>query len=597
MKSTRALLAFVFVAFAMCFCAAQNILPPDLQCVKKDAANNNVTLEWTNIANPCGPFVSYTIYYSTSLSGPYNQLAVITTAAQTSYVHTGGASLGQTLYYYIVPDFNCPGFTPLNSDTVSTDPPLPPQIVNVTVVNGQSVINWIPSTSPQTHGYVIYYYLPSNQTAIALDTVFGGSSNTYTDLVGDPTIEPLEYTISAFDSCWTFSSFVTKYHNTIWTTANSVACKNEISVAWNSYINWPQGVKEYQIWSSVNGAPYQQVGSVDTTNLVYSYTTGFSDGDSVCVYVRAVSAADTNITSSSNVTCLIATVVKTPDYNFITNATVNLQNQIEFTWMIDSTAALIYQRIDRSVNNNSYTPINQFATTPPVYEFNTYIDSSGAVLPQKNPYYYQVTLFDSCQNLYPSPFVKTICLKGELYDYYLADMKWNDFELEHATLLRQRLYRNSGAGYQVIQTLNIGVNEYADTLKQFLNDKDGIFCYRIEQEYDLNLPNGYRDTLSSWSNELCIVHRPIIYIPNAFAPYGKNNIFKPTIIYGNPKAYTLQIYNRWGGLVFTSNDPETGWDGTDHGKPADMGGYAYLIQFTAEDGVKVERKGMVLLVK
>ncbi|MCS6934130.1 MAG: gliding motility-associated C-terminal domain-containing protein [Chitinophagales bacterium] len=595
----RALLKLLFVLSVLLprQVFSQFILPPDLQCVRKDASNNNVTLEWTNIPNTCGPFVSYTIYYATSPNGPYNQLVQITNPTQTNYVHTGGAALGQTLYYYIVPDFNCPGFTPLHSDTVSTDPPSPPQIVNVTVQNGQSIINWIPSTSPQTHGYVIYYYLPSNQTAIAIDTVYGQFVNTYTDAVGDPTTEPLEYTIAAFDSCWTFSSFVTKYHNTIHVSAASVICRNEISVSWNSYIHWPQGVKEYQIWSSVNGGAFQQVGTADTSNLTYSYTGGFNDGDTVCVFVRAVSAADTNVTSVSNIACLVATVVKTPAYNFILNATVNNNQQIEFTWMIDSTAALIYQRLERSVNNITYSTIEQYAAVPPVYQFNTYTDQSGAVLPQKNPYYYQVTLFDSCQNLYTSPYVKTICLKGELYDYYLAVMQWNDFELQHSTLLQQRLYRNTGGGYQLVQIMPPGVNEYADTLKQFLHDPDGVFCYRLEQEYDLQLPNGYRDTLSSWSNELCIVHRPIIYIPNAFAPYGKNNIFKPTIIYGNPKGYEMRIYNRWGGLVFISNDPNTGWDGTDHGKPADMGGYAYLIQFTAEDGVKVERKGMVLLVK
>ena len=96
---------------------------------------------------------------------------------------------------------------------------------------------------------------------------------------------------------------------------------------------------------------------------------------------------------------------------------------------------------------------------------------------------------------------------------------------------------------------------------------------------------------------MCIIHRPIIYIPNAFAPEGVNNVFKPTIIYGAPKGYSMIIFNRWGGKIFESNDPSIGWDGNDHGKPATLGGYAYLIQFYADDGVLVERKGMVLLVR
>jgi gliding motility-associated-like protein len=59
----------------------------------------------------------------------------------------------------------------------------------------------------------------------------------------------------------------------------------------------------------------------------------------------------------------------------------------------------------------------------------------------------------------------------------------------------------------------------------------------------------------------------------------------------------MTIFNRWGGLVFESTDPNVGWDGSDRGKPAQQGGYAYIILFTAADGIRVERKGMVLLVK
>ncbi|MGZ3903573.1 MAG: PKD domain-containing protein [Bacteroidia bacterium] len=54
------------------------------------------------------------------------------------------------------------------------------------------------------------------------------------------------------------------------------------------------------------------------------------------------------------------------------------------------------------------------------------------------------------------------------------------------------------------------------------------------------------------------------YIPNAFSPNGdgKNDVFKGTGI--GIKSYTLMVYDRWGNLVFTSNDLEQGWDGTFH---------------------------------
>jgi len=52
------------------------------------------------------------------------------------------------------------------------------------------------------------------------------------------------------------------------------------------------------------------------------------------------------------------------------------------------------------------------------------------------------------------------------------------------------------------------------------------------------------------------------YIPNAFSPNGDgmNDIFKGTGI--GVKEFSLMIYDRWGNLVFISDDLERGWDGT-----------------------------------
>lgn len=591
-KKTFYLLAAFFIV-ASHRLDAQQILPPDLQCVQNDAANGNINLSWTNPQIACGPFVSYTIF--ASLDGiNFNQLAVINNQSTTTYQHTNALASSNIWYYYMVSDFNCPGGTVVSSDTVNNQNPTTPEIVNVTVTpGGQAVFNWAPSQSPQTHGYVVYYYL-DNGSVIPIDTVFGINNTTFTDLISDPTIQSLGYTVSAFDSCWKFSAYNTRPQKSIYMQAYTKACDRELAISWTPYINWPQGVKAYEIWVSANQGPFNKVGETDSATLYYGYT-NFIDGDTLCIYVQAVSNADTSIVSASNVFCLESSVVKAPDYNFITNATVTSDNRVEITWMIDTTAELIFYKVERSVNNVTYFMNEQIAVPSPVILFERTIDSNN-VLPQNNPYYYKITAFDSCQQQHVSPYVKTISLTGELFDYYLGNLQWNLFELEHATILRQNLYRNYGSGYQLIRVFTGGEESYSDSLQQFVSEQ-GIFCYKIEAVYDLNLPNGYRDTLSSFSNEFCLIHRPIIYIPNAFAPNGLNNIFKPTIIYGDPQGYSMVIYNRWGGKVFESNDPSVGWDGTDHGKQAQGGAYAYIIQFAAADGVRVERKGMVLLVK
>jgi gliding motility-associated-like protein len=169
--------------------------------------------------------------------------------------------------------------------------------------------------------------------------------------------------------------------------------------------------------------------------------------------------------------------------------------------------------------------------------------------------------------------------------------------LDGATVSRYNLYRNYGAGWQKIRTFLPGTNAFRDSLYQFLSET-GEFCYYIEAEYTLNLPDvPYTANLTSTSNVVCLYHRPIIYIPNAFSPNGVNQIFKPTIYFGDPANYSLTIFNRYGGRIFESTSPSVGWDGTDGGKPVQQGGYAYLIKFIAADGTNVERKGVVILIR
>jgi gliding motility-associated-like protein len=57
----------------------------------------------------------------------------------------------------------------------------------------------------------------------------------------------------------------------------------------------------------------------------------------------------------------------------------------------------------------------------------------------------------------------------------------------------------------------------------------------------------------------------IFYVPNAFTPDDDehNPVFKPVFTSGyDPYSYNLSIYDRWGEIIFESNDVNVGWDGT-----------------------------------
>lgn len=81
----------------------------------------------------------------------------------------------------------------------------------------------------------------------------------------------------------------------------------------------------------------------------------------------------------------------------------------------------------------------------------------------------------------------------------------------------------------------------------------------------------------------CISH---YYIPNAFTPNknGVNEVFRPSLI--NYMNYEMRIYSRWGELLFSTNDPEEGWDGTYEGVDVQQGTYMYVIKFVATEDLQ-----------
>jgi gliding motility-associated-like protein len=80
---------------------------------------------------------------------------------------------------------------------------------------------------------------------------------------------------------------------------------------------------------------------------------------------------------------------------------------------------------------------------------------------------------------------------------------------------------------------------------------------------------------------VCIKDQLIIYVPNAFTPDGDglNEVFLPILTAGyKPGTYELNIYNRWGERIFSTQEENTGWDGTYLGNQVQIGTYTYTIK-------------------
>lgn len=88
-----------------------------------------------------------------------------------------------------------------------------------------------------------------------------------------------------------------------------------------------------------------------------------------------------------------------------------------------------------------------------------------------------------------------------------------------------------------------------------------------------------------------------IYIPTAFSPNGDgmNDGFR-LIEAGFDLFISLQVYNRWGEMVFFTLDENQAWDGIYNGELAPVGSYAYILTGLCDDE-QVIKTGNVTLIK
>ncbi len=84
------------------------------------------------------------------------------------------------------------------------------------------------------------------------------------------------------------------------------------------------------------------------------------------------------------------------------------------------------------------------------------------------------------------------------------------------------------------------------------------------------------------------------FVPSSFTPNGdgNNEVFKPVGMGIEDDQFLMQIYDRWGKLVFESKDQNTGWDGTVNGSPAQVGTYTWSMFIGDYEEVKESHEYM-----
>jgi gliding motility-associated-like protein len=149
-------------------------------------------------------------------------------------------------------------------------------------------------------------------------------------------------------------------------------------------------------------------------------------------------------------------------------------------------------------------------------------------------------------------------------------------------------------------------------------DVEPIYVYKVEGAYDVRLiarnDHGQgvvcTDTLI---RKVTAKQGGVTKVPNAFTPNPNgpsggnvgagsggngtfNDVFLPIV--KGAEEFNMQIFDRWGNLIFESNSNSVGWDGYDaNGKLMPAGVYVYKLTVRLSDGQRSTQIGDVTMIR
>ncbi len=125
-----------------------------------------------------------------------------------------------------------------------------------------------------------------------------------------------------------------------------------------------------------------------------------------------------------------------------------------------------------------------------------------------------------------------------------------------------------------------------------------LHVYKEEGEYTLTQiatnANGCSDTVRV---TILVEMEGTLFYPNSFTPDGDglNDVFY--LVGSNIKQFDLKVYNRWGQLLFQSNDINKGWDGTFKGLPVEQDVYVFKVDYRGAKQGNKQIYGHINVVK
>lgn len=499
-------------------------------------------------------------------------------------------------YKIVLPTSNC-DFTSNIAGDIFEDMIVPdiPNITNVNIdtLSGDITINWDENNQKDTYGYVVYQK-DGYGNLVEVDTVWGRPNTSYT-YYEDPENGPFQYSVAAFDSCYTTNvppthqtSAKAEPHTTNFLTTSLDICNHLVNLSWTGYEGF-DNISNHLIFARINNGIWQQMGQTNSN----TFSMDISTGDDVIVAVQTIS--NQGETSFSNVDTVTFEGSPQPSMSYLGVATVE-DDHVVVRYNISSGEGVKLIQLERwSPRTQTFRKIDEKNVSNSTEL--TFTDNDVEV--NKNTYTYRAKVIDTCnRSLGYSNIGKTIYLNIITnQEAETHTLQWTPYKEFIGNLQQYEIYRAIDNQFDAtpIAVVPYNLRTYTDSIGKLSKHDDGKICYKVVAREG---GNQYGGAEMSYSNEACGTIEPTIYIPNAFTVGGKNPIFKPVTREHQNENYLFEIYDRYGRIIFSTTDSNKGWNGQLKGQTriASEGVYTYRLALIDGDGREIIKYGHVTLL-
>ena len=359
-------------------------------------------------------------------------------------------------------------------------------------------------------------------------------------------------------------------------------CERDIRISWDDASQSIRDIAHFEIFASIDGGVFDSAFTVDASQNFTTIPAIGQHGQTLRIFVRAVSS-DPTIYANSIADTLTLYLAPIPTFAHIETVTVINDNTVEIRTSVDDSEpwGSIYFFAD-----------NSFLRTASYSEFQQ--NAGRFSLPRLEHAFYHFTVSDTCGIVvkHSDTVAKPIRLAGDLnaktviftdyYGWFGYDIRYYLFEVRDGDTTRYLRQPNLPHVFTILDT------ELVMSLSYF------VVAYKISPTLER--------IDSTRSNVVTLISRTEIpvYFADAFMPRSaipENRTFRPFFIPMANDRMRFSIFNTFGQTVFTTTDPyHIGWDGTFNNSDAQPGIYTYHFELTRGD-TTTRKRGVVILIR